>query len=282
MLFVIFKSALKEKKILKLNFNVQTYAKKIIFTEDSLVKNNQVGVIISHIEKAMSREDDLFEKESIFMLNNNNNINDDIIGENDGVYFLSHRFPCIDLVIKNGKNLYLIQVKKTLMFDHIVKLNEDMHYFYLMEDENIFKELVRQNEIKMKNNKFNTKLNFFLKLFKLHQKNFNFKFIFVYQAKESTLNINQITDESNIKERFEKESIEINYKLDDKWKGPIDHDEKGISKKAYYINNEYFLKIKCKKVYNNILLSSLDNFTAELQRILKISNNDCFFSTLKE
>ena len=285
MLFVIFKSALKEKKILKLNFNVQTYAKKIIFTEDSLVKNNQVGVIISHIEKAMSREDDLFEKESIFMLNNNNinnNINDDIIGENDGVYFLSHRFPCIDLVIKNGKNLYLIQVKKTLMFDHIVKLNEDMHYFYLMEDENIFKELVRQNEIKMKNNKFNTKLNFFLKLFKLHQKNFNFKFIFVYQAKESTLNINQITDESNIKERFEKENIEINYKLDDKWKGPIDHDENGISKKAYYINNEYFLKIKCKKVYNNILLSSLDNFTAELQRILKISNNDCFFSTLKE
>ena len=285
MLFVIFKSALKEKNLIKLNFGVQTYAKKIIFTEDSLVKNNQVGVVISHIEKAMSREDDFFEKDYIFMMNNNNVnnlINNDIIEENDGVYFLSHRFPCIDLVIKNGKNLYLIQVKKTLMFDHIVKLNEDMHYFYLMEDENIFKELVRQNEIKMKNNKFNTKLNFFLKLFKLHQKNFNFKFIFVYQAKESTLNINQITDESNIKERFDKENIEINYKLDDKWKGPIDHDENDISRKAYYINNDYFLKIKCKKVYNNILLSSLDNFTAELQKILKISNNECFFSTLKE
>ena len=285
MLFVIFKSALKEKNIIKLNFGVQTYAKKIIFTEDALVKNNQVGVVISHVEKAMSKEDDLFEKDYIFMMNNtnlNSQINDDLIEENDGVYFLSHKFPCIDLVIKNGKNLFLIQVKKTLMFDHIVKLNEDMHYFYLMEDENIFKELVRQNEIKMRNNKYNTKLNFFLKLFKLHQKNFNFKFIFVYQAKESTLNINQITDEANIKERFNKENTEINYKLDDKWKGPIDYDENNPSKKTYYINNEYFLKIKCKKAYNNILLTPLDNFTAELQRILKISNNESFFCTLKE
>ena len=285
MLFVIFKSALKEKNIIKLNFGVQTYAKKIIFTEDTLVKNNQVGVVISHVEKAMSKEDDLFEKDYIFMMNNtnlNSQINDDLIEENDGVYFLSHKFPCIDLVIKNGKNLFLIQVKKTLMFDHIVKLNEDMHYFYLMEDENIFKELVRQNEIKMRNNKYNTKLNFFLKLFKLHQKNFNFKFIFVYQAKESTLNINQITDEANIKERFNKENTEINYKLDDKWKGPIDYDENNPSKKTYYINNEYFLKIKCKKAYNNILLTPLDNFTAELQRILKISNNESFFCTLKE
>ena len=285
MLFVIFKSALKEKNIIKLNFGVQTYAKKIIFTEDALVKNNQVGVVISYVEKAMSKEDDLFEKDYIFMMNNtnlNSQINDDLIEENDGVYFLSHKFPCIDLVIKNGKNLFLIQVKKTLMFDHIVKLNEDMHYFYLMEDENIFKELVRQNEIKMRNNKYNTKLNFFLKLFKLHQKNFNFKFIFVYQAKESTLNINQITDEANIKERFNKENTEINYKLDDKWKGPIDYDENNPSKKTYYINNEYFLKIKCKKAYNNILLTTLDNFTAELQRILKISNNESFFCTLKE
>ena len=150
-----------------------------------------------------------------------------------------------------------------------------------MEDENIFKELVRQNEIKMKNNKFNTKLNFFLKLFKLHQKNFNFKFIFVYQTKESTLNINKMTDENNIKEKYIKENSEISYRLDDKWKGPIDWEENN-GKKMFYINNDYFLKIKCKKVYNNILLTSLDNFTAELQRILKISNNESFFCTLKE
>ena len=67
-------------------------------------------------------------------------------------------------MIKNGKNLYLIQVKKTLMFEHILKLNEDMHYFYLMEDERILKELMRQNDLKMKNNKLNKKLNFFLNL----------------------------------------------------------------------------------------------------------------------
>ena len=157
MLFVIFKSALKEKKILKFNFNVQIYAKKIDFNDDLLVKNNQLGIIISHIEKAMSREDDIFEKDYIFLTNNNSINNNDLseIGEeNDGIYFLSHKFPCIDVVVKNGKNLYLIQVKKTLMFDHIFTLNKDMHYFYLMEDENIFKELERQNEFKMRKNKF--------------------------------------------------------------------------------------------------------------------------------
>ena len=282
MLFVVFKSALKEKNILKFNFKVQTYAKKIDFTEDTLVKNNQVGVIISHIEKAMSREDDIFEKEYIFMMNDNNNINnnhdiDEISEENDGIYFLSHKFPCIDVVIKNGKNLILIQVKKTLMFDHILQLNQDMHYFYLMEDEKIFKELMRQNDLKMKKNGFNTKLNFFLKLFKLHQKNFKFKFAFVYQARESTLNINKITDESNIKEQF----TEVSYKLEDKWRGPIDNDENNRGR-AFYINNDYFLKIKCRRVYNNLLLTTLDNFTSEIQNILKISNNGNFFSTLKE
>ena len=282
MLFVIFKSALKEKDILKLNFSVQTFAKKIDFTDDSLIKNNKIGVIIPKIEKAMSREDDFFEKDYIFMRNNNINNDIDKIGEeNDGIYFLSHKFPCIDVVIKNGKNLYLIQVKKTLMFEHILKLNEDMHYFYLMEDGRILKELMRQNDLKMKNNKLNTKLNFFLNLHKLHQKNFNFKFIFIYQAKESTLNVNTITDENNIKEGFIKNKSEISYKLDDKWQGPLDQEEDN-NKKAFYINNNYFLKIKCKKVLNNILLTTLDNFSADIQNILKISNNANFFSTLKE
>ena len=284
MLFVIFKSALKEKKILKFNFNVQIYAKKIDFNDDLLVKNNQLGIIISHIEKAMSREDDIFEKDYIFLTNNNSINNNDlseISEENDGIYFLSHKFPCIDVVVKNGKNLYLIQVKKTLMFDHIFTLNKDMHYFYLMEDENIFKELERQNEHKMRKNKFNTKLNFFLKLFKLHKKHFNFKFIFVYQAKESTLNINKMTDENNIKEKYIKENSEVSCNLDDKWKGPIDSEENN-GKKMFYINNGYFLRIKCKKVYNNILLTTLDNFSNEIQNILKISLNGNFFSTLKE
>jgi len=284
MLFVIFKSALKEKKVLKFNFNVQIYAKKIDFNDDALIKNNQLGIIISHIEKAMSREDDIFEKDYMFITNNNiinNNDLSEIGEESDGIYFLSHKFPCIDVVVKNGKNLYLIQVKKTLMFEHIFTLNKDMHYFYLMEDENIFKELERQNELKMRKNKLNTKLNFFLKLFKLHQKHFNFKFIFVYQAKESTLNINKMTDENNIKEKYANENSEISYRLDDKWKGPIDSEENN-SKKLFYINYEYFLKIKCKKVYNNILLTTLDNFSNEVQNILKISDNGNFFCTLKE
>ena len=270
MIFVIFKSALKEKKILKLNFNVQTYAKKALYNEeDTMIKNDQMNVIITNVEKAMSKEDDFFEKEYLFM-------ND--IEDNDGIYFLSHKFPCIDSVIKNGKNLYLIQIKKTLKFEHILQLNEDMHYYYIMENEDIFKELVRQNEIKMRKNNFNTKLNFFIKLYKLKKKNFNFKFIFIYQAKESTLNVSTFTDEINIKEKFEKENIEVSYRLEDIWRGPNDNNNKDIFK----INNDYFLKIKCKRVYNNILLSTIDKFTADIQNILKISRNENFFSTLKE
>ena len=283
MLFVIFKSALKEKEIIKLNFTVQTFAKKIDFTDDNLIKNNKIGVIIPKIEKAMSREDDIFEKEYIFNLNNNNiNNNVDInkIGENDGIYFLSHKFPCIDVVIKNGKNLLLIQVKKTLKFEHILTLNEDMHYFYLMEDDDIYKELMRQNGLKMKKNKFNTKLNFFLNLYKLHKKNFNFKFIFIYQAKESTLNVNTITDENNIKEAFIKNNSEVTCNLEDKWKGPNDKEEN--NKKAFYIYYDQSLKIRCKKVLYNIFLTTLDNFSNDVQNILKISNNSNFFSTLKE
>ena len=234
-----------------------------------MIKNDQMNVIITNVEKAMSKEDDFFEKEYLFM-------ND--IEDNDGIYFLSHKFPCIDSVIKNGKNLYLIQIKKTLKFEHILQLNEDMHYYYIMENEDIFKELVRQNEIKMRKNNFNTKLNFFIKLYKLKKKNFNFKFIFIYQAKESTLNVSTFTDEINIKEKFDKENIEVSYRLEDIWRGPNDNNNKDIFK----INNDYFLKIKCKRIYNNILLSTIDKFTADIQNILKISRNENFFSTLKE
>ena len=288
----------KTPKIDERNFNEKKYKtpqiQKINLAGSNLRYNNSGSNIFQYNNK---NSDDIRQSKNYHVYSltniqkdnyndlNNNNINNNVdinkIGENDGIYFLSHKFPCIDVVIKNGKNLYLIQVKKTLMFEHILKLNEDMHYFYLMEDERILKELMRQNDLKMKNNKLNTKLNFFLNLHKLHQKNFNFKFIFIYQAKESTLNVNTITDENNIKEGFITNKSEINYNLNDEWKGPIDQEEDN-NKKAFYIYNKYFLKIKCKKVLNNILLTSLDNFSADIQNILKISNNANFFSTLKE
>ena len=271
MIFVIFRNALKENSKIMLNFNVLKYAKsKEFLSGQFLERDNQISAIISNVYKSMSREDDIFEKEYFFT----NEINE----ETDGIYFLSHRFPCIDCVLKSGKELYLIQIKKTLMFEHILQLNEDMHYFYLLlTDNKIFNELVRQNELKLAKKKVNTKLNFFIKLAKLYKKqfNYNFNFMFIYQAKESSLDINKNTDEINIKKKYESEKIEVSYKLEDKWRGPIEQ-------KLFYINNDYFLRIRCHQVVPNILITSIDNFTAELQNILRISKNQNFFSSLKE
>ena len=269
MAFIIFKNAVKEKNKIILNFNVLIFAKSKEYLLGNSEKNNQKSVAIGNVQKSMSREDDIFEREYFFT----NEINE----ENDGIYFLSHKFPCIDCVIKNGKEVYLIQIKKTLLFEHILQINEDMHYLYLLiRDENIFNELVRQNELKLAKNKLNTKLNFFIKLAKIYKKKFNysFHFMFVYQAKENSLDINQ-NNETKIKNIFELEKREISYKLEDKWKGPL-------LPEMYYINYDYFLKIKCSLVWPNILLTSIDNFTADLQKLLKISKNEDFFCSLKE
>ena len=273
MIFVIFKNTLKENPKILLIFNVLKYAKsKEFLSGEFLEKDNQISTVISNVYKSMSREDDIFEKEYFFT----NEVNE----ETDGIYFLSHRFPCIDCVLKNGKEIYLIQVKKTLMFEHILQLNEDMHYFYLLlSDIGIYNELVRQNELKLAKKKVNTKLNFFIKLAKIYKKKFGyiFHFMFIYQAKESSLDINKNTDEINIKSRYESEKREISYKLEDKWRGPLDQRQQ-----FFYINNDYFLRIKCFQVVPNLLLTSIDNFTADLQNILRISKNQNFFSTLKE
>ena len=266
MVFIIFKNAIKEKPNIILNFTVQIYAK------NHLALDNQISTVISNVEKSMAHEDDIFEKEYFFT----NDLNE----EANGIYFLSHKFPCFDCVMKNGKDLYLIQIKKTLMFEHIVQLNEDLHYLYLLNsDEKIFNELVRQNELKLGKQKFNTKLNFFIKLAKIDKKKFkyNFNFMFIYQAKESTIDVNKNTDELNIIKSFEKDKREISYKLEDKWRGPP-----GSDRDIFYINNDYFLKIKCYRTLNNIYLTSIDNFTSEVQSILRISKNKNFFSSLKE
>ena len=270
MIFVIFKNALRENNRIMMNFSFLKYAKsKEYLSGEFLEKSNKASVLISNVEKAMSREEDIFEKEYFFT----NDANE----ETDGIYFLSHKFPCFDCVIKSEKDIYLIQIKKTLMFDHLVQFNEDLHYLHLLlSDEGVYNELVRQNELKLAKNKLNTKLNFFIKLAKLMKKRFkyNIKYMFVYQAKESSLDINKNTDEENIKKKYE-EDKGIMYKLDDIWKGPNNPN-------MFYIKNDYFLNIKCYRVEHDILLSPIDNFTADLQNILRISKNQNFFSTLKE
>ena len=164
------------------------------------------------------------------------------------------------------------------MFEHLLQLNEDMHFFYLLlSDDKIYNELVRQNELKLEKMKVNTKLNFFIKLVKIYKKKYyKFHFMFIYQAKESSLEINKNIDEINIKKAYESEKRELIYKLEDIWKGP------SLNKENVFICNEYFLKIKCCRVLNNILLTSIDNFTADLQNILRITKNQNFFSSLKE
>ena len=270
MIFIIFKNALKEKNKIMMNFNFLKYAKsKEYLSGEFLEKSNKATVLIANVEKAMSREEDIFEKENFFTNEPNE--------ETDGIYFLSHKFPCFDCVIKSEKDIYLIQIKKTLMFDHLLQFNEDLHYLHLLlSDEGVYKELVRQNELKLAKKKYNTKLNFFIKLAKLIKKKFkyNIKYMFVYQAKESSLDINKNTDEENIRKKYEEEKGII-YKLDDIWKGPLNSN-------MFYIRNDFFLNIKCYRVEHDILLSPIDNFTTELQNILKLSKNQNFFSTLKE
>ena len=270
MIFVIFKNALKEQNRIMMNFSFLKYAKsKEYLSGEFLEKSNKASVLIANVEKAMSREEDIFEKENFFT----NEVNE----ETDGIYFLSHKFPCFDCVIKSEKDIYLIQIKKTLMFDHLLQFNEDLHYLHLLlSDEDVYNELVRQNELKLAKKKYNTKLNFFIKLAKLMKKRFkyNIKYMFVYQAKESSLDINKNTDEENIKKKYE-EDKGIIYKLDDIWKGPQNSN-------MFYIRNDYFLTIKCYRVEHDILLSPIDNFTTDLQNILRISKNQNFFSTLKE
>ena len=97
--------------------------------------------------------------------------------------------------------------------------------------------------------------------------------MFIYQAKESSLDVNKNTDELNILKKMEKRDL-FSYKLEDKWKGP--------TKGNFYIISNDYLKIKCFKPLNNIYLTSIDNFTSEIQNILRISKNNNFFSSLKE
>ena len=100
--------------------------------------------------------------------------------------------------------------------------------------------------------------------------------MFIYQAKESSLEINKNTDEINIKKAYESEKRVLSYRLEDIWRGP------SLDQIKASISNDYFIKIQCYKVWNNILLTSIDNFTADLQNILRISKYQNFFSSLKE
>ena len=81
-----------------MNFSFLKYAKsKEYLSGEFLEKSNKASVLIANVEKAMSREEDIFENEHFFTNEPNE--------ETDGIYFLSHKFPCFDCVIKSEKDI---------------------------------------------------------------------------------------------------------------------------------------------------------------------------------
>ena len=266
-LFIIFKQALNfsENHIIEL----KCFCAKFGNITNNNIKNTcqNLNLTLYNVEKSMSKETDVFEKQNFFSY--------EINKETDGIYFLSHKFPCIDCVIKNGKELYLIQIKKTLFLEHIQRLYEDMHYFYLlMRNEETYREMKIQNERKLKKISYNTitKLNFFINLADLYKKNYqyNINFMFIYQSKENSLEVNKTFEDLNLV----RETKDIKYKLEGEWGGAVNHND--------YEIKDGFLVIKYKFNLPNILLSSIDNFSNDVQKLLKFKNAGSYFNSLKD
>ena len=249
MLYYLFKENFVKRKTITIAISV--YAKQKNFVFDHYLRLTNLDVC----EKSQSKDDDFFEQ-------NFNTVQ-------NGIYFLSHQFPCIDAVIYQDNVLYLIQIKKTITYEHIYKIQKDFHYFDLMtQNENFYKEMCNQNEFyyrtKKEEEKYNTKLNFWVNLVKIIKKNPKIKmyYVFAYKAKAYGFDIN--VEYNEIKEKIEKEFIERNefvkQNLYCEWKG-----ENKVENKYYVdkINND--LMIKCNKVKGNILMCSLDDMIKDFK-----------------
>ena len=249
MLYYLFKENFEKRKTITIAISV--YGKQNNFVFDNYLRLSSLDVC----EKSQSKDDDFFEKNFNTMQN--------------GIYFLSHQFPCIDAVIYQDNVLYLIQIKKTITYEHVYKIQKDFHYFDLMtQNENFYKEMCNQNEFyyrtKKEDEKYNTKLNFWVNLVKIIKKNPKIKmyYVFAYKAKAYGFDVNVMYSE--IKGKIEKEFIEKNefvkQKLYCEWKG-----ENKVENKYYVdkINND--LMIKCNKVKGNILMCSLDDMIKEFK-----------------
>ena len=253
-------------------------AKIVIYAKDTKINNNLNKIItenfisfsVPKIEKSLLKKTDIFERDDVFSLNNSTNFN--------GIYFLSHNFPCIDALIINNKEIFLIQIKKTLIYDHIYTINKDFHYLYLMlENSDVFNELIKQNDSYFKSNtkKFNTKLNFWIKIAKIIKNNFgyNFHFMFVFKEKHFGLDIEKNCKQISIEKEFKEKNEIIEQKIFTKWETKLNVENQ------YFVDEEKLqINIFCKKMLKNIFMCSLDDFTKEIVT----QGNENFFLKLKD
>jgi hypothetical protein len=262
---------INNSRLIRFKAKITIYAKdeKINRNLAKIISDNFISFSVPKIEKSLLKKTDIFEFEEVFTENNQ------IF---NGIYFLSHNFPIIDALIINNKEIFLIQIKKTLIYEHIYSINKDFHYLYLMlENSDVFNELNKQNEFYFNNyNKtFNTKLNFWLKIAKIIKNNFgfNFHFMFVFKEKNFGLNIEKNYDEIFIEKEFKEKNEIIEQKIFTKWETKLNVEN------VYFVDeNKLQINIICKKMLKNILMCSLDDFTKEIVT----NGNENFFLKLKD
>jgi hypothetical protein len=262
---------INNSRLIRFKAKITIYAKDEKITRNlfKIISENFISFSVPKIEKSLLKKTDIFEFDDVFIENNQ------IF---NGIYFLSHNFPIIDALIINNKEIFLIQIKKTLIYEHIYSINKDFHYLYLMlENSDVFNELNKQNEFYFNNyNKtFNTKLNFWLKIAKIIKNNFgfNFHFMFVFKEKNFGLNIEKNSNEIFIEKEFKEKNEIIEQKIFTKWETKLNVEN------VYFVDeNKAQINIICKKMLKNILMCSLDDFTKEIVT----NENENFFLKLKD
>lgn len=249
-LYYLYNTNFKEGQSITVPFTVYGRQKNFEIKDNMLIFDK-----IKKIVKSQCKENDFFEKSNYRNIEN-------------GIYFLSHKFPCVDTVIFHEKMLVLVQIKKTLTFKHLYTIQKDIHYLNLMlENESFYKEMWKQNESyynqRSNNEQFNTKLNFWLKLTKFIKQNPDVKlyYMFAYKSKSYGLDLDVQYDDIRPKflKEFKEKNESIKQKLYCKWEINDKDDH-------YYVNKSNMcLFIKCSKVIGNIMTCSLQDLINDVK-----------------
>lgn len=211
------------------------------------VRNNEILVIIQKVKKYYVYNEQIFAGDRLINLPN-------------GIYFLYQKCPIIDAVIVNQakKNLILVQIKKTITNQSILKYLDDFHILYfLLEEEEIYKDLL---EIQLKSKKINhgikTKLQFFMKITNFIKRGWSINFMFAYNSMENKFNF---YGNNEIEDRYKDTSIEaIKFMIED---DIYNKNQELLGK--YKIENKN-VTIFRNRVLHNIIMSDLNDFTNNL------------------
>ena len=249
MLYIILKKYGERKT---LNLQINYFAKD----ENNSDYQKQLILNIPKVVKSLCREKDIFERENLFSI--------EVDLNRDGLYFFSHKFPIIDAVIINYPDLYLIQIKKTLMYEYIYQINKDFHLFNLLiDDEQIYRELLKyNNNFYRNNNQLNTKLSVWLKIANYKRINPKLKihYMFLYKNQEYSRKFNRDYNEMTILDEFNQKKESINIKHIS-CSTLIENINNG---KYYYSNKDKILYIVCNSIQKNIILCQMEDFIKEI------------------